>query len=360
MKCKYLLWILVALLPLPLFADVELNKQGPLVVGVKHSPPFVIKHSDEQWSGISVDLWRHLASELALDYRFEENDLAGLLSGVESGRLDAAVGAITVTADRIQRIGFSHPFFTSGLSIAVQARPSSVWLGVLKGFFTWQFVSVISALLLVLLMVGILVWLFERRRNQQFGGPPINGVGSGLWWSAVTMTTVGYGDKSPVTLGGRLVAMVWMFASIIIISSFTAAITSSLTVGQLATGISGPQDLYKTRTGTVSKSSSETYLQNRDIGYVPFKDIGSGLSALARDEIEAFVYDQPLLQYLAKTDFQGDIEVLPSIFRRQDYAIALPKHSTLGEAIDRQLLLQLESPVWQTQLARYLGLDAEL
>ena len=74
-------------------------------------------------------------------------------------------------------------------------------------------------------VVGVVMWLGERRRNQaQFGGTAAHGIGAGLWWSAVTMTTVGYGDKAPVTILGRLLGLVWMFAAIIIISSFTAAI----------------------------------------------------------------------------------------------------------------------------------------
>ncbi len=343
-------------------ADIERQEQDDaaiLLVGIKHAPPFVIKQ-DEQWGGISVELWRYMADELGLEYRFLEHDLAGLLSGVEKSELDVAVGALTVTAERAARMDFSHPFYTSGLSIAVPAQPGSAWLGVMRGFFTWQFLNVVTALLLLLLVVGILVWLFERKRNQQFGGSPISGVGSGLWWSAVTMTTVGYGDKSPLTAGGRFVALIWMFASIIIISSFTAAITSSLTVGQLATGISGPQDLYNTRTGTVKNSSSEDFLQDHYINYIPFTDANDGLNALTAGEIDAFVYDQPLLLHLAKTGFQGEVEVISATFSRQDYAIALPQHSALKEGIDQQLLAKLESPDWQRLLARYLGLEAKL
>ncbi len=333
---------------------------SPLIVGVKQAPPFAIKHEDGHWSGISVELWQQVADELGLEYRFQEKDLGGLLNGLKQGELDVAVGALTVTADRARQMDFSHPFYNSGLSIAVQATPQGAWLAVFKGFFTWQFISVVAALLLLLLLVGVLVWMFEHKRNQQFSGPAINGIGSGLWWSAVTMTTVGYGDKAPNTLGGRLVAMVWMFASIIIISGFTAAIASSLTVGQLASGIEGPQDLYRARTGTVLGSSSEAYLESRQIGYALFETVDAGLAAVAKGEISAFVYDQPLLQYLAKTKFQGDINVLPTIFRRQDYAIALQQNSPLKERVDQMLLQQLESAAWQKQLAHYLGIETEM
>jgi len=360
---KIVLMVVITLIPsLCISAEVAPGEKATLsslVVGIKHAPPFVIKQETGQWSGISVELWRYLATEMGVEYRFQELDLAGLLQGLEKGELDAAVGALTVTAERARLMDFSHPFYTSGLSIAVPTQPGNAWLGVLKGFFTWQFVSVAMALLLLLLLIGMLVWLSERKRNQQFGGPAIHGIGSGLWWSAVTMTTVGYGDKAPVTVGGRLVALVWMFASIIIISSFTAAIASSLTVGQLDSGITGPQDLYNARTGTVAGSSSEGYLDSRYLSSIPFNSVSEGLAALAAGETNAFVYDQPLLQYLAKTQFPGDIDILPNTFLRQDYAIGLPQGSQLKESLDQHLLQLLESVAWQKQLSRYLGHNTE-
>lgn len=336
------------------------SDDNKLVVATKHAPPFAIKQEDGSWSGISIELWRDIANELGLKFRLKEDGLAGLLDGVSSGQYDAAVAAVTVTGEREQVMDFSHPFYTSGLSIAVPAEQQGLWWVAVKRFFSLQFLTAVVALLLLLLVIGILVWLFERRRNEQFGGPVADGIGSGLWWSAVTMTTVGYGDKAPLTLGGRAVALVWMFASIIIISSFTAAIASALTVGQLASGIEGPQDLYRSHTGTVKDSSSADYLDSRHISSSHFDSVQLGLAALADKELEAFVYDKPLLQYFAKTEFQGQIEVLPVTFRRQDYAIALPESSPLKEQIDRQLLLQLESSDWQQRVARYLGLSGEL
>lgn len=65
-------------------------------------------------------------------------------------------------------------------------------------------------ILLSLLIGGsILIYLLERGVNEQFATP-----GDGLWWAIVTITTVGYGDKYPVTAAGRLVALIVMFGGI--------------------------------------------------------------------------------------------------------------------------------------------------
>jgi polar amino acid transport system substrate-binding protein len=328
----------------------------PLIVGTKEAPPFAMKGADGKWTGISIELWQELAAELKLDYRFKELDLENLLAGVRSNSLDAAVAAITVTSDRERVMDFTHPFYTTGLGIAVSASSDPPWLAVLRRLVSWKFLAVIGLLALVLTSVGLLVWLFERRKNsEQFGGKAIEGIGSAFWWSAVTMTTVGYGDKAPRTFAGRVVGLIWMFAAIIMISSFTAAITSALTVSQLGSSIRGPGDLPGARVATVASSTAEQYLQSRQINYQEFPDVVSALQALANGRADAVVYDAPILKYLAKEEFGGTVTVLPNTFVRQDYAIAVPQGSPLRETLNRVLEREIRSPHWQGVIYHYLG-----
>jgi hypothetical protein len=63
-------------------------------------------------------------------------------------------------------------------------------LSILSRLFSWDFLKAIATLTFVILIFGIIVWFFERRKNpDQFGGHPLKGIGAGFWWSAVTMTT---------------------------------------------------------------------------------------------------------------------------------------------------------------------------
>ena len=173
------------------------------------------------------------------------------------------------------------------------------------------------------------------------------------------MTTVGYGDKVPRSPGGRFIACIWMFSGLFIIASFTAAVTSVLTVTQLKSRIAGPADLSRVRVATVAGSTSEQYLRSRHIISKKHSDVWSALEALQAGQIGAVVYDAPILRYEAHQHFLGEVHVLPTTFERQDYAFALPTGSPLRERINRVLLRKIGSPEWRGVLADYLGERSE-
>lgn len=327
-----------------------------LVIGTKVAPPFAILQDDGSWRGIAIELWDELAGELGYEYRFREATLEELISGLEDGTFDASVAALTMTAERERRIDFSHGFHSSGLGIAVPAvgQGGSQWVRALSNLVDPRFLGAVASLVVVLFVAGLLVWIFERRRNPEQFEPGARGLGSAFWWSAVTMTTVGYGDKAPVSAGGRTVALLWMFISVIVISSFTAAIASSLTVAQLDTGIQGPDDLAQALTATVTGSTSSAYLADRHLRHETLATAQEGLSAVARGEADAMVYDEPILRYLVRTSGER-LTVLPETFERQDYAIGFPEGSGLREPVNRTLLEVIDRPAWQETLGRYLG-----
>jgi voltage-gated potassium channel len=64
----------------------------------------------------------------------------------------------------------------------------------------------ISFLLVMFCSIGVLIC------EQPDPQANIKTAGDAIWWSVTTITTVGYGDKYPVTTGGRMVAMVLMIA----------------------------------------------------------------------------------------------------------------------------------------------------
>lgn len=62
--------------------------------------------------------------------------------------------------------------------------------------------------------------------EQDASGANITAFGDALWWASTTVTTVGYGDRFPVTTEGRLVAVALMVVGIGLVGSVTAAVAA--------------------------------------------------------------------------------------------------------------------------------------
>ena len=346
-----LLWLIAA--PAPAQASER------LVVATKEAAPFSFRGPDGSWRGISVELWKGIAEDLGLSYDFQEAPLVDLIAGLQDGRFDASVAALTVTSEREQFIDFTHSYHPSGLGIAVPNDASVGLLANLRKVFSVGFFQAVGTLMVVLFLGGFVLWLLERKHNKdQFGGSLSKGLGAAFWWSAVTMTTVGYGDKAPVTGAGRIVAVIWMFASVITISGLTATIASTLTVSQLEHSVGGPGDLPALGSiACVRGSTGERYLIDNRLPRLASDTAREALQSLADGRAKAAVYDAPILRYLVLNEFESKLSVLPVTFKRQDYAIALPLDSPLRKAINKSLLARVSSDAWNDVLYKYLGLS---
>jgi len=76
--------------------------------------------------------------------------------------------------------------------------------------------------LLIVVVGGSVIFIVESRRNREM----FNRFFDGLWWTVVTMTSVGYGDKVPVTTIGRIFAIVIMMTGVVVTSILSGTIAS--------------------------------------------------------------------------------------------------------------------------------------
>ena len=91
----------------------------------------------------------------------------------------------------------------------------------------------------VLVLDGaVMVYLFERHAP----GSNIHTLGDALWWSFVTVTTVGYGDFYPVTIGGRITACFVMGTGLLTLAVITAQVASSFVAQGSSRATPAPQD----------------------------------------------------------------------------------------------------------------------
>lgn len=330
--------------------SLDLSKK--MVIGVTPTPPFVMEENGE-YAGLSIDSWELINEKMNLDYEFKEyGSLAELLSGIENNEVDFSINPVTVTDNRMKRMDFSQPYFISHTGVA--KRSESQIFSYLGNLFSWNFISAILILLAVIFIFGFLVWVFERKKNAEEFGNGSRGILQGFWWSAVTMTTVGYGDKSPRTTGGRVIALIWMFMAIIIISSLTAGIASSLTVQTMNDEISSVQDLSKFEVTSVVSSSAQELLNLYNIEHNEVIDEKEGIALLENEETKLFVYDEPILRYeIKRRGLEEEIEVLPKTLKKDYYGYSFPKNSVLVDEINPVLIGVLKTMEWNNLLSEY-------
>ncbi|MDT0690115.1 transporter substrate-binding domain-containing protein [Salegentibacter sp. F188] len=353
MKSLFFLFLtLLILSPKNYAQDSTSVSNQKLIIGITEAPPFITENNGD-YSGLSISSWNLVNDKLESEYEFRTyNSLNDLLIGIENKEVDFSINPITVTDNRMERLDFSQPYFISNTGIA-KRKESEIW-NYIKNIVSWNFISAILILLGVIFIFGFLVWIFERKGNPEEFGAGKRGIFQGFWWSAVTMTTVGYGDKSPRTTGGRIIGFIWMFMAIIMISSLTAGIASSLTARTINDQINSVQDLQNFNVTTVSNSSSEEFLNLYNIEADTVFTEMQGIEALLNKETALFVYDVPMLKHaIEENQLQDELEVLQKTLKKDYYSYTFPKDSPLLNELNPVLVGVLKTMEWNVLVEEY-------
>ncbi len=336
---------IVAMMGFPpvIAADAE---PRPIKIAVKEFPPLVFT----DMSGFCIDLANIICEKNRLIPEFVMVDsVPALLEAVSSGACEIGFAGITITAEREKRVDFSQPYFESGLTIAVRnetiGQITSIGHAVIR----------VIGLSIVLFFVGLtvvahLVWWIERDDADEQGFPTayLKGIADAYWWAVVTMSTVGYGDKRPKKIGGRLIAAIWMFIGIIWFAGLTATLSSALTVDRIRHGeISDLPDLYGKNVAVIQDTTSEDFLRYHNVKMVLVRTLADLLESLKAGRVDAIVYDAPPLMYAAKLD--SEIRVVGNLFAAQSYGIVFPNSGAeaLKELFDIEIMISRKSGEYQ-------------
>lgn len=343
-------WLILLLLPISVFSQDTLN------VAVYNSPPFGIKTSSGDVQGLMVELWEDIAKDLNLKYRYHVTDMKDLLNGLQSKQFDVGLGAISITPKREQLVDFTQAVNPSGTGIAVSKAHTSdsflkKWMPIFVNLF-----KLIIVLLGMLLTSATIVYLIEKHFSKgKHSERNIETIADGLWWSAVTMTTVGYGDKVPQSRAGKVLGIIWIFSSIIFFSLFTANASAQLAASKASSDINSIDELRNVKVVAVKNSSGAEFLKRELINFIPKDNLKSAITAVLSGEAEAVVSNVPVLKYHNRVNYNDELMLSEHYLLRNNMGIALQEDSALREQIDLILLQKITEPKWQQAVYRYIG-----
>lgn len=332
-------------------------REQKLRVGTRIVKPFVFEEN-RALTGFSIELWQEISGQLNAKSEFVmKATVKELLEATRSKEVDLAIAAISITAEREIDWDFSQPMFDAGLQILTPAQgtQSSLFTSIIAGVFSSAVLPILGLVLLMILIPAHLVWFFERRNSTGMLAHRsyFPGIFEACWWAASTLAT--QADQMPRAALARIVAVIWMFASVVFIAYFTAAVTSSLTLQQLRGDINGPEDLPGKRVATVKGSTSMDYLRSRNIEAMEFTNVEEALRAMQQGSADAVVYDAPVLLYYASHQGKGKMQVVGNIFRKENYGILFPSNSPYRKPVNEALLKIRENGTYDRLYEKWFG-----
>ncbi len=148
-------------------------------------------------------------------------------------------------------------------------------------------------------------------------------------------------------------ALLWLYAGIVLISYFTAFATTSLTLNTLRGDINGPDDLGGKRVAVVKDSTASAFMDGSKTQKLEFADFSACAAALIASEVDAVIYDAPVIQYFAFKE--GRVRVAGAQFKPENYGIAFPVGSPLRRSVNQALLTLLENGTYENLYRKWLG-----
>ncbi len=346
---KLALFILMLIWPMQ-----GLTQSSAIKVATVTRPPFSMSEGGRE-TGFSLELWHTIAQELNLDYEIVRYDnFSRMLAAVETRNVDLAVANISIKASREQVLDFSQPIFDSGLQVMVPVKSS----GTSSLFKAILSVDLLLAVLLAFAMLfggGMLMWRLERQAQPYFDRPMKEAMFPSFWWALNLVVNGGFEERVPRTIFGRMFAVLLVISSLFIVSVFVARITSVMTVDAITHNVHSTNDLYGKSVGTIQGSTAADFLGARDIAYSGFEDLHGLLAAFEGEQLEAVVFDAPILAYYVLNDGAGIGELAGSVFLRESYGIALPSDSDMREMINLEILALRENGTYKTLHDSWFG-----
>ncbi|PNY12147.1 glutamate receptor-like protein [Trifolium pratense] len=269
-----------------------------------------------------------------------------LVRRITTGEFDGAVGDIAITTERTKMVDFTQPFVESGLVVVAPVKEADTSALAFLAPFTPRMWFVTAVFFII---VGTVVWILEHRVNDEFRGPPRKQVITIFWFSFSTMFFSH--RENTVSTPGRCVLLIWLFVVLIITSSYTASLTSILTVQQLSSPIKGIESLVigKEPIGIAQGSFSKDYLiheigidESRLVPLVTQEEVARALEKGPQDGgIAAYIDQRAYIDIFLSS--RCKYTIVGQEFTRNGWGFAFPRDSPLAVDLSTAILQMVDN-----------------
>ncbi|KAJ1442428.1 Solute-binding protein family 3/N-terminal domain of MltF [Sesbania bispinosa] len=295
--------------------------------------------SAPSFKGIAIDLFKEIVKQLPYHLEYDFFAFNGthdeLVKQIYWKKYDAAVGDVTIESARYEYASFTQPYTDPGMVMIVPVQSET-------GNRAWLFMKPFTKLMWILILViiiynGFVVWMIERNHRPELRG-----------------------DKLRSNLS-RVAMVVWLFVALIITQTYTASLTSMLTVERFEPTVDSIQQLQNSNAmvGCYGGTYMKRYIQEAlDFNAENIKQYDSPQNyndALRKKEIAAAFFDAPAAKFFLAKNCKEFVQAGPT-YKIGGYAFVLlqqffhfslvfPKGSPLLDDVNKALLNISESGI---------------
>ncbi|XP_050390802.1 glutamate receptor ionotropic, kainate 2 [Patella vulgata] len=347
-----------------------------LAVVVKLDEPYVIKRGEGDYIGFCIDLLNMIAERKNFSVTIREADAYGsqkngqwdgIVGELVDRKADIGLGGMSITHEREQVIDFTKPFLTLGITILF-AKPTP------KAPQLFSFLSPLSVevwvyMIAAYLCVSFMLFVIARFSPYEWCNPhPCNEnadvvenqftILNSLWFTIGSLMQQGC-EIAPRAISTRLIAGIWWFFTLIMISSYTANLAAFLTVERMISPITSAEDLAKQSTisyGTQRGGSTMSFFANSKID--TFKRMWNFMNSSSDNFVSsnaegvrrvkeggyAYLAESTAVEYTVERNCE--LEQVGGLLDSKGYGIATPRNSPYRELITETILkLQEEQEI---------------
>ncbi|CAN6172848.1 unnamed protein product [Urochloa humidicola] len=299
-------------------------------------------------SGYSIDVFEAAVNRLpyALHYEYIPYDCANsydqLITQVYYKKFDAAVGDISIIANRSRYVDFTMPYTESGVSMLVLAEnddKTTMWI-----FLKPLTKDLWIATIVFIFFTGLVVWMIENPKNKRFQGSKWKQFSTSFYFTFSTLTFSH--DQIIEKLHSKVVVVIWCFVVLVLVQSYTASLSSLLTAQRLQPSVTDPRLLLRNGDYVGYQNGSFVHAMLRRLQFDERKiKVLSTLEEYAKElkagskhgGVSAIFDENPYLNSFI-TQYGKEFQIVGPIDRTDGFGFVFPRGSPLVPDLSKAIL----------------------